>query len=170
MSFNRRTALRYLGSATALPLFHSALAQSSIVGLVASESFTPRFLDARDVKTVARLAALIIPRTDSPGAADKAVHEYIDYALSESDRATQKSFQDGLRWLDEHVAASRHRRFVELDDNEQHQLLEEISDTSRSHEPTGYAFFTQLKQLSIEGYYLSEVGMYDRRRPPSGRS
>ena len=88
---------------------------------------------------------------------------YIDFALSRADGATQKSFTDGLSWLDAHVLRLRSRRFVELDLEEQHQLLEEISDTSRSHEPKGYAFFTQLKQLSIEGYYLSEVGMYGER-------
>ena len=50
------------------------------------------------------------------------------------------------------------KRFIELDRDQQHQLLTVISDTSRSHEPKGYAFLTQIKQLTIEGYYRSETG------------
>ena len=50
------------------------------------------------------------------------------------------------------------KRFTELDRGQQHQLLTAISDTSRSHEPKGYAFLTQIKQLTIEGCYCSETG------------
>ena len=140
--FSRREALRFLGSASALPL---------VQPLVRKTPWQPRFLGSADVETVARLSECIVPQTRVPGA----VLEYIDEALYRAEPAVQASFTDGLSWLDRYAVRSVGRAFTELDRDEQHQLLAEISDTSRSHEPTGYAFLTQIKQLTIEGYYRS---------------
>lgn len=152
---SRREALRFLAAASAIPLFHSAPSPQPIVRVAADSSWRPRFLDPKDVEIVASLSDCIIPRTSAPGARDAAVHEYIDLALSRSEPAVQTSFNDGLAWLDEYVSRStrRHVSFSELDRQGQHRLLAEISDTSRAHEPKGYAFLTLVKQLAIEGYY-----------------
>ena len=160
---SRREALRFLGAASALPLFHPALTHHppvepvEPVELAAGSAWRPLFLDPKDVEIVASLSDCIVPRTRAPGARDAAVHEYIDFALSRAEPSVQASFSEGLRWLDDYVRRSMRQRltFTELDRDQQHQLLAEISDTSRSHEPKGYAFFTQIKQLTIEGYYRS---------------
>ncbi len=152
---SRREALRFLGAASALPLFHPALSHHPIVRVAAGSSWKPRFLDPKDVELVASLSDCIIPRTRAPGARDASVHEYIDFALCRAEPSVQTSFNEGLTWLEEYVSRSMRQNltFTELDRDQQHQLLAEISDTSRAHEPKGYAFFTQLKQLTIEGYY-----------------
>lgn len=159
--FSRREALRFLGSASALPLFHSALSHHRLVQVSAGASWQPRFLDPEDVETVASLSESIIPRPRTSGARDAAVHEYIDFALSRAEPAVQTGFNEGLSWLAEYVSRSMRKQFTELDREQRHQLLAEISDTSRSHEPKGYAFLTQIKQLTIEGYYRTEVGMFE---------
>jgi hypothetical protein len=101
------------------------------------------------------LSDCIVPATRAPGTRDAAVHEYIDLALSRAELEVQNSFKKGLVWLEEYVSRSTRQplAFSALDRDEQHQLLAEISDTSRAHEPTGYAFLTLVKQLTIEGYY-----------------
>ncbi len=161
--FSRREVLRFLGSASALPLVPPALRNDPLVRVAADASWQPRFLDPRDVETVASLSECVIlrpwPRT--PGAHDGAVVEYIDLALSRAEPAIQTCFNEGLSWLDEHVSRSMRKPFTELDRDQQHRLLAAISDTSRSHEPKGYAFLTQIKQLTIEGYYRSETGIAD---------
>lgn len=145
---SRRKALKILGSATALPW----LGPDS-----AARTWTPRFLSPDEVATVAALAECILHRSETPGARDTAVHEYIDLSLSRSDASVQRDFKKGLAWLEARLSGSRARKFTELDGKERRRLLAEISDTSRSHEPEGYAFFTLIKQLAIEGYYRSEV-------------
>ena len=163
--FSRREALRFLGSASALPLVPSALRNDPFVRVAVGASWQPRFLDPGDVETVASLSECVIPgpwlRPRTPGAGDGAVLEYIDLALSRAEPAIQTCFNEGLSWLDEHVSRSMRKPFTELDRDQQHRLLAAISDTSRSHEPKGYAFLTQIKQLTIEGYYRSETGIVD---------
>ena len=143
--FSRREALRYLGSASALPF----------VPLDAALSRPPRFLDPGDVETVASLSECVA--LGPPGARGTALLEYIDLALSRAEPAVQQSFREGLAWFDGYVSRLMRTRFTELAPDQQHQLLAAISDTSRSHEPMGYAFLTQIKQLTIEGYYRSET-------------
>lgn len=153
--FSRREALRYLGTASALPLVTTSFT-NDLVRIVAGASWQPRFLDPDDVETVASLSQCVI--VGPPSAGDAAVLEYIDLALSRAEPAVQQSFNDGLSWLDQHVSRSMRQRFTELARDQQHALLAAISDTSRSHEPQGYAFLTQIKQLTIEGYYRAEAG------------
>ncbi len=158
--FSRREALRFLGSASALPLLPPALRHDPLVQVAAGASWQPRFLDPGDVETVANLSECVIswPWPRPPGAREGTVLEYIDLALSRAEPAVQSSFNEGLSWLDDYVSRSMRKRFTELDRDQQHQLLAAISDTSRSHEPKGYAFLTQIKQLTIEGYFCSETG------------
>ena len=159
--FSRREALCFLGSASALPLVPPALRNDPLVRVAAGASWQPRFLEPGDVETVASLSECVILGPRPPGARDGAVLEYIDLALSRAEPAVQTSFNEGLSWLGEHVSRSMRKPFTELDRDQQHRLLAAISDTSRSHEPKGYAFLTQIKQLTIEGYYRSETGIVD---------
>ncbi|GMR21997.1 MAG: hypothetical protein BMS9Abin37_0320 [Acidobacteriota bacterium] len=155
--FSRREALRYLGSASALPLVPTSLTNDPLIRIATGASWQPRFLEANDVETVASLSECVI--VEPPSARDaEEVLEYIDLALSRAEPAVQTSFNEGLSWLDEYVSRSMRKRFTELASDQQHELLAAISDTSRSHEPKGYAFLTQIKQLTIEGYYRSETG------------
>lgn len=156
--FSRREVLRFLGSASALPLVHPALTDDPLVHVAAVASWQPRFLDPGDVETVASVSECVISWPWPPGAREGEVLEYIDLALSRAEPAVQSSFNEGLSWLDDYVSRAMRKRFTELDRDQQHQLLTVISDTSRSHEPKGYAFLTQIKQLTIEGYYRSETG------------
>ena len=156
--FSRREVLRFLGSASALPLVHPALTDDPLVQVAAVASWQPRFLDPGDVETVASVSECVISWPWAPDAREGEVLEYIDLALSRAEPAVQSSFNEGLSWLDDYVSRAMRKRFTELDRDQQHQLLTVISDTSRSHEPKGYAFLTQIKQLTIEGYYRSETG------------
>ena len=159
--FSRREALRFLGFASALPLVPLALTNDPLAHVTAGASWQPRFLDPGDIETVVSLSECVILGPRPPGARDARVLEYIDFTLSRAESAVQSSFNEGLSWLDEYVSRSMRKRFTELARDQQHRLLAAISDTSRSHEPKGFAFLTLIKQLTIEGYYRSETGMVD---------
>ncbi len=148
---SRRDALRFIGSATALPLLPPALPPHPSVPAAKDTSWQPRFLDRKDVETAASLSACVLPLNDRQGARDRAVHEYIDLALSRAEPRMQNAFSDGLSWLESYVSISRQRKFTELDRDDQRRLLAEISDTSRANDPRGHAFLTQVQQLTIEG-------------------
>ena len=148
---DRRTALKALGSLSLLALPHPA------VPLQHGETWTPRFLDDAELDAVTELAELIIPQTDTPGAKAANVHQYIDFVLSEATEKRQGSFRGGLAWLDERSGS----RFVSLDEQAQIKLLEALSADGSSEDERGVAFFEQIKQLTVEGYYRSRAGMIE---------
>jgi len=62
-------------------------------------AYTTRVFSADEMKQVARLVDLIIPRTDTPGASDAHVPEFIDRKLS-MDEGLKERFLAGLRGFD----------------------------------------------------------------------
>ncbi len=133
---DRREALKRFGTLAAVPVlgaFHPLVPVAQDSG-----AWRPLVLDATEAALTADLAELIIPETNTPGAKKANVHQYIDWKLSEDTRARQDGFRSGLE------------AFAGLDRSEQIALLKK-----------GGAFFDELKTLTVEGYYRSEVGMIE---------
>ena len=131
---DRREALKRVGTLAAVPVwagYHPLVPVQRDGG-----PWQPRFLDPSEVALVAELAERIIPTTETPGAKAANVHQYIDLVLSQETAASQQAFRAGLE------------RFVGTDESRQIELLRE-----------GGAFFDQLKLLTVDGYYKSEIGM-----------
>jgi hypothetical protein len=144
--FGRREALARMGAAALVPLvgrYHPLVpAQES--------PWTPRFLEDSEVDTVTALAERIIPRTDTPGAKDALVHQYVDWVLFQGEADRRERFRDGLRSLDQKCQVLFGKRFTELEEKNQDEFLGGISSSP---------FFQEAKSLTAEGYYRSEVGM-----------
>ena len=81
----RREALRLLGMAAALPLIprESYAILRSARSKVDSDGGALRTLSAKQDATVTRMAELILPETDTPGARAARVNEFIDLILTE---------------------------------------------------------------------------------------
>ena len=88
-----------------------------------------RFLNETDFKTVARITDLIIPSTDTPGAVQAGVPEYIDYVISRESQH-QSVVADGLRWLDAQAKERGVERFLALDENGQLSILEPLCEAA----------------------------------------
>jgi hypothetical protein len=86
----RRDVLRSIAAVTALPLAAQHEHQE------APASYTLKVFSPDEMKTVSRLVDLIIPRTDTPGASDVHVPEFIDRKLS-MDAELKERFLTGLR-------------------------------------------------------------------------
>ncbi len=104
---------------------------------------------------IARLTDLIIPPTDTPGAAAAGVPEYIDLVVS-TDADLQAVFRDGLVHLDK-TSESRFgaNSFLQLSDSQQIELLTSLSEASGADG----SFFHAVKNLTADGYYTSRVGL-----------
>jgi len=113
----------------------------------------PRTLTSADRALVARIADLVIPRTDTPGAIDVGVPAFVDALMggwySDQERA---DFQKGLADLDRRAGGAG---FVAQPEAAQIGLLESLDGKSG---PKGSAedAFARLKQLTIYGYFTSE--------------
>lgn len=124
--------------------------------------------------SVSVIAELIIPATDTPGAIEAGVPRFIERMVS--DWYTQKErgiFFDGLRELDEWCAANHNREFIACTVEQQTSALQEAERKAGGREAAFAAnpllavskasdenapFFTKIKELTVLGYYTSEVG------------
>ncbi len=126
--------------------------------------FEPKFFTAEEGLVVARLADLIIPPTDTPGAVAAGVPHYID-ARAQQNPEQQKVLRDGIAWLEAHAQSAHSKRFIELAEEEQVALLLPLSQavdasrlTEQSHD-TGVALFRTIKGMTTDGYYTSYAGL-----------
>ncbi|MGH9328197.1 MAG: gluconate 2-dehydrogenase subunit 3 family protein [Terriglobia bacterium] len=156
----------------------------------ASEPYTPRFFKPEEFRTVEILTEMIIPTDDKPGAKEARVAQYIDYvvyAAAEFDPKLQEQWTTGLAELGQLGQEKFSRSFLDLSASEREELLigmsrpeyEKIPTSapkyksmrleagiSRSEASThlghpGFAFYRLAKEMTLEGFYSSQIGLTD---------
>jgi hypothetical protein len=115
----------------------------------------PKFFNPAQLLVISRLTDLIIPPTDTPGAAAAGVPAYIDLVVIE-DPALQATFREGLPRLDAlSVSKFNGTTFLQLTEPQQVEILTMLSEAA-GHDS---AFFHALKKLTADGYYTSRIGL-----------
>ena len=114
--------------------------------------------------TAHKISDLIIPDTDTPGAQKAGVGEFIDYVISQWYRAPeQQIFLDGLNALMAESDARYGQPFTDLPEAAQVAQLTELERTEGLNaddaENEVEGFFARIKELTVVGYYTSEVGV-----------
>jgi len=167
-STDRRSLLRIIGSIGATCAY--PFASEDLYGqseahhhnAAVEQTPQPRFFNHADFETVSRIADLIIPETDTPGAVGAGVPAYIDLIIARN-TDQQLVVADGLRWLEAEAARlSPGKRFTELTEAQQLSILEplcEASDNDEENRARNVQFFSLIKSLTADGYYTSRVGL-----------
>jgi hypothetical protein len=168
---HRRQALRLLASAATLPLLsREAFSLFQAVHDQLPEKAALKTLNSHQNDTVTTIAELIIPQTNTPGAKAARVNEFIDLMVAEWYDDEEKSiFLDGLADVDVRTRGLYGKDFIQCDDRQQTELLQALDDevaADRSQtdirrwrsRPPEKNFFFMMKQLTLVGYYTSQVG------------
>lgn len=150
----RREALRraslVLGAALS-PSLLSAVLQGQPAGVPAGDAATT--LNPRQLAAVGAMTERILPRTDTPGALDVGVPAFIDRMLGGYLPAAERTrFLAGLAEAEALCLSSHQREFPALAPAEQDALLRRLAEGKG----TAAAFFLQLRELTIVGYFTSE--------------
>lgn len=130
----------------------------------APAEFKPVFLTGAEVDQIAALCETIIPKTDTPGARDARVHEYIDVAMSVESEPIQKRFRDGLAWIEQYCQKQTKKGLAQASADQLITLLTPLSDknaTVADELKPGASFFTDLKSRTIFGFYTSREGFVE---------
>lgn len=124
----------------------------------------PQFFNKADFATISRIADLIIPATDTPGALAAGVPAYIDLVIARN-TDQQLVTADGLRWLDAEATRAGAKNFLALTESQQLSILEplcELADTTSGlARGRNVQFFALVKSLTADGYYTSKQGLRD---------
>ncbi|HSU29876.1 MAG TPA: gluconate 2-dehydrogenase subunit 3 family protein [Bryobacteraceae bacterium] len=165
-SSDRRSLLKIIGAIGATCAY--PFASDELFGQTASAANRPlpqqnspaRFFNEDDFATVSRIADLIIPETETPGAVGSGVPAYIDLVISRN-TDQQLVMADGLRWLDGEAKRLLNRRFIELPEEQQISILEPLCEAADKNErrARNVQFFALMKSLTADGYYTSKVGL-----------
>jgi hypothetical protein len=112
-----------------------------------------------------RCADLIMPATDTPSALAVGVGEFMDYVTSAWLQTAE--LEELLRGLDALQGQAQSRwqtAFVDLESSNQVTLLAQMESADAE-------FFARLKELTVVGYYFSEIGTKQEREyvPMPGR-
>jgi hypothetical protein len=157
---DRREALKVLGSVAVLPFFTGpadvALRAAAGVHDRLSDSETFRTLNAAQQQLVIALAERILPRTDTPGATDVRVAEFIDLILTEwASEGEQREFLAGLADIENLSYRAGGATFAASDEKTTLEVLR-ILDGMRNDSAGAGKAFGQLKSLTVYGYFTSE--------------
>lgn len=110
-----------------------------------------RFFNKKEMALLTRLVDLIIPRSDTPGAADAGVHYIIDFQAHSNAKLGAQLKQD-LAWVQKQGG----RNFLALDESRQVALL---TAWSKAEGAAPQRIFKQIKNLTIDGYYGTQEGL-----------
>ena len=125
-------------------------------------AWKPTALTASQARLVDVVAELIIPATDTPGARQAGVPQFIDRALADYfDKAQAERLRAGLERMDADARAAHGDIFVALTPQQQIELLtgyEREAATTVSQASGDPHFFPVLEDLVTVGYFTSEPG------------
>ncbi len=169
----RRELLRLLATGAA---FQLAPRQLMVVlgegrALLASQS-SARTLNVHQEATVKAMAEAILPRTDTPGAADVGATAFIDLVLTEwYDEADRKRFLAGIADVDARSGAIFGKDFVICHTIQQSQILVDLGEkmardiaglddqpVPEGEFPVDPDFYAMMRRLTLTAYYTSEAG------------
>jgi hypothetical protein len=113
----------------------------------------PSFFNAEQFRMVTRIADLIIPATDTPGAVGAGVPMYIDMVVGKN-KGEQKLVTEGLEALSK-------KNFLDLPEAGQLALLQPLCEAADDGESKDrlVQFFRTIKNLTADGYYTSQIGL-----------
>jgi gluconate 2-dehydrogenase gamma chain len=116
-------------------------------------NWNPSFLSVQEAKITGQIADRIIPQTETPGALDVGVDQFIDKMLNEVYSTDDGiSFKSGIENINNISKEEFGKEFVKISPDQKDALL-------KKSESSGDRFFKIAKELTLIGYFTSEEGM-----------
>jgi len=114
-------------------------------------------------KMIAEIAELIIPTTSTPGAKAAKVPEFINALITDCyPEQDQKRFFTGLDKLDADAKTAHGKSFLTITPAQQTNLLKKAEADylvqRQKNKSAPAPFFAMIKEMSIIGYFTSEIG------------
>jgi hypothetical protein len=166
---NRRELLQQVAY-----LMGGAVSAPAILGLMSGCSakqsapgWKPAFLSEEQGALVAEVAEIIIPRTNTPGAKDAGVPEFIDTLLKDVyDTEAQQRYLNGLKAFEDASKEYYKKTFMKLDAPQRLELVRKFHDEAvqkeRADEEPNRAsrrpFILMTKEMTLLGFFTSEPG------------
>lgn len=117
---------------------------------------------------ISELSEIIIPETDTPGAKEAGVANYIISVMNKChNQQDQKSFLSGLEEVEEFARSNFGKTFLECDPPSKQEIVKHFSYSliessdlllKIKNKFIGKSFFYKLRELTVQGYCISHLG------------
>jgi hypothetical protein len=162
MSMNTRDAIKsfalMMGGAMvgANAILTGCAPEDQIVGL----EFSPK-----DIAFLDEIGEAIIPTTDTPGAKATQIGEFMQMMVKDTYNAEQQqTFLDGLNYIKKDFKSSKGKDFMDASVEERTEYLNELKAKAANTEEKGPAVIGMLRDLTVLGYFTSEIGATQQLR------
>ena len=123
------------------------------------------YFNEHELSSIAVLCDIILPKKGNLGSAtDAGVPDFIEFIVKDLPN-NQLPMRGGLAWLDGESNKRYDNRFVDLSDTQQIAIIDDIAypdpDGERPDLGPGIKFFTQIRNLTLTGYYTTKMGFDD---------
>jgi|SRR3974390_1930957 len=169
---DRREALRLLATGAVIPLApHNLLSMLRDARAQVGTQTALRTLNPHQAATLRAMTEMILPRTDTPGATDVGVTEFIDLILTEWYEVQDRTrFLSGLADVDSRTQAMFGKNFVEASPLQQADILTSLGekmieagevlrvDPRQRRVGSSDNFYSWVRRWTLTAYYTSEAG------------
>jgi gluconate 2-dehydrogenase gamma chain len=122
-----------------------------------------KFFDDHELKTIAILSDIIIPKDETSGSAtDAGVPAFIEFIAKDMPHY-QTPLRGGLKWLDIQCMKLYTTDFASCTSEQQLEIVDEIAypEKAKPEYLQGVAFFNTMRDLTACGFFSSEIGIKD---------
>src|SRR6056297_194174 len=121
--------------------------------------WTPTLFSDDQARIVTALADVILPADDSPAASELGVPEFIETMVNEVYSEVQRSeFLEGLDKFADDYRADIQSEFADGNDTDKYDFTYYQNRLAVEEDPARNPFFLSFKELTLLGYFTSEVG------------
>lgn len=122
-----------------------------------------KFFSEHEMATITVLGDIIIPKDEVSGSAsDAKVPEFIEFIVKDMPQH-QVPLKGGLRWLDLYCLKQYGKAFKDCSSQQQIEVVDAIAypNKAKADMKQGVAFFSLMRNLTVTGFYTSEIGVKD---------
>lgn len=152
---NRRKLLALITAATGTAMIGS----TGLLSGCTTSSSQAKF-SAENIALLDEIAETILPRTTTPGAKDAKVGEFMNVYVTDCYTLDERAiFHKGLLSLEAQCRKTYGRSFMALQLAERTAFINQLDQEARAQVASGgIHYFTMIKQLTLLGFFTSEVG------------
>jgi hypothetical protein len=161
-TIDRREVLKTLTLITGYTLTAGAasafLAGCKSEGTAATTTGDANILSKEQMETIAAVVERILPKTDTPGALDAGVDQYVSMAVNKFYKAEdQQKFVENLGKFDKYASDKYKKTFAKLSDENKDDVLKMMAEEWKKNEKDPH-IFKEMRDLTVSGYCTSEQG------------
>lgn len=124
--------------------------------------FAQKFFTNYELVTIDKLCNLILPPNEFGSIRDAEVVQLIEF-MAKDIPSYQDPLRNGIVWIDKESQSRFNNPFIDLDESNQKQILDEIAyynpEDNMNDLPEPVQWFNLVRNLTMTGYFTSEVGI-----------